>query len=122
MDATSNINELKKKGAVIPAKSDTKPAIKGPGTRAILDIDWVTPNILPCSFAGFFLEMKLGTAVPTIPPPITIIVVSARKTVMLGTKAIKNKLIVINNDPETNIFSSPSLFASSPTTKPWNKI
>ena len=107
MNATNSMNELKMKGATIPERSATSPAIMGPGTRAMLDTDWETPNMPPCSFVGVFFEIMLGTAVNSIPTPKIIIVVNARKTIMSNTEAIRNKLIVINSDPKINIFASP---------------
>ena len=47
MNATINMVALRKNGAISPANSKTKPAIKGPGTWAMLDKDSIMPNILP---------------------------------------------------------------------------
>lgn len=79
MVAIASMNALRKKGAPIPANSNTKPPIKGPGIRAILETDWVTPRVLPCVLCEVRLDMTLGIAVPRIPIPIIIIVVNTMK-------------------------------------------
>jgi len=80
---------LKRKGVASPANSKTRPPIKGPGTRAMLAIDCVTPNVPPCSFAEVLFEIKLGTAVFIVPIPDAISVIETKKMATFWIRGIR---------------------------------
>ena len=80
--------------------------MRGPGTRAMVEVDCVTPSMLPCSFVEVRFDMKLGTTVRKIPLLADIIVRDNRKMMMFGRVGIRIIPRVINNGPKAINFSS----------------